>query len=198
MQTSINDENAPPGDLVQTHKDRKSSISSTQSHHNSRRMSKLVSKVFGDLVVDDEIEGNNSLCYSPSPLANRQNRLNRTVESNTKNGLNKLTPKSFNFDGADVPPATITTIKKATSGARRSPLRPNLLRKTQTAIDSATKSVNETINNARRAKKHSLRDKTFMTARIRDEWRANKEEASAYQAEAERVKREVIELISKS
>ncbi len=77
---------------------------------------------------------------------------------------------------------------------KTSPIKRTLAEKTQIAIDVATKSVNQSLSAARLAKKDHLKIVQEKTSEIREEWKSKKEEAAAFHAEAEKIKRENIDL----
>mmetsp|Transcript_40112 Transcript_40112/g.46934 ORF Transcript_40112/g.46934 Transcript_40112/m.46934 type:complete len:268 (+) Transcript_40112:423-1226(+) len=64
----------------------------------------------------------------------------------------------------------------------------------QKAIDEATFSVNKSLNAVRKAKDEQVREKIAETSRIREERRAEKEEAKAFHAEAHKTKKEFLDL----
>jgi hypothetical protein len=58
----------------------------------------------------------------------------------------------------------------------------------------STRSVNETMNAARKARERALRDKTRQAAMIRDQWREETEEAMSFREESEKIRRQQLNL----
>lgn len=86
--------------------------------------------------------------------------------------------------------AAVTTTVMPT----RSPLRRDLVKKTQDAINVASASVNHSLNAARQAKQESYRKKTQETAKIRKEWQQDTAEAKSFYQQAEKTRREMLSL----
>lgn len=76
----------------------------------------------------------------------------------------------------------------------RSPLRRDIVKNTQDAINMATDSVNQSLNAARKAKAESYRQKTKETAKIRREWHQDTLEAKSFYRQAEQSRRQMLSL----
>jgi hypothetical protein len=76
----------------------------------------------------------------------------------------------------------------------RSPLRRDVVKKTQDAINMATDSVNQSLNNARKAKAESYRQKNKETAKVRREWHQDTLEAKSFYRQAEQSRRQMLSL----
>lgn len=76
----------------------------------------------------------------------------------------------------------------------RSPLRRDLVKATQAAINNASISVNESLRAAQRAKASSHRHKSKQTARFRKEWKEEAADAKSFYQQAEETRREVLGL----
>jgi hypothetical protein len=100
--------------------------------------------------------------------------------------------------------STDPTVKKCESAVKaeerlrrlrmqtRSPLRRDLVKATQDAINGASISVNQSLVAAHAAKKASLQNKTRATARIRAEWQEEIAEAKIFHSVAEQSRRHVL------
>ena len=80
------------------------------------------------------------------------------------------------------------------SPVRRSPLRRDLVQKTQCAINRASRSVNQSLLAARQAKQANHAQKTRTTAHVRRHWKQDAAEAKALQQQAEKNRREILAL----
>jgi hypothetical protein len=69
-----------------------------------------------------------------------------------------------------------------------------LLRRMQQAVFSASKSVNDTLNAVRKAKQAAEQEKILQNQKFREAHRTETEEVAAFQAEAERQRRELLAL----
>lgn len=76
----------------------------------------------------------------------------------------------------------------------RSPLRRDLVRKTQDAINKAAVSVNQSINAARLAKQENLRQKFQQTTQVRQEWEQDRAEAASFYQQSEHQRRQILSL----
>jgi hypothetical protein len=75
-------------------------------------------------------------------------------------------------------------------------IRQTMAAKAQSAIEQATKSVNDGINASRAAKRAHIKQVAAEVARIREDWRFEKETASDFFAEADKTRREMLDLRS--
>lgn len=100
-------------------------------------------------------------------------------------------------------PSSITTVVAATSMKdrvrnmrlqSRSPLRRDLVKKTQDAINKASASVNQSLHAAREAKKASHLQKKQQASKIRRNWKENTNEAKVFTKQAEQNRREILSL----
>ena len=80
------------------------------------------------------------------------------------------------------------------SPARRSPLRRDLVKKTQDAINKASISVNQSLSAARMAKDILHQQKYKKTAKVRRDWKENTAEAKYFNEMAEANRRELLNL----
>jgi hypothetical protein len=76
----------------------------------------------------------------------------------------------------------------------RSPLRHDLVRKTQQAIQNASVSVNQSLGAARKAKMADLRQKGKLTASFRSEWKQDGHDARAFHKAMEQSRQQVLSL----
>jgi hypothetical protein len=79
---------------------------------------------------------------------------------------------------------------------QKSPLRRDLVNKTQQAINDATSSVNQSLNAVRRAKSETYQERAQVTAKLRRQWRDEKEDAQQFYAQAEKSRHELLSLQS--
>jgi hypothetical protein len=77
---------------------------------------------------------------------------------------------------------------------QKSPLRRDLVKKTQQAINDATSSVNQSLNAVRRAKSETYQERSQVTAKLRTQWRDEKEDAQQFYAQAEKSRHELLSL----
>ncbi|KAL7483368.1 hypothetical protein ACHAW6_009016 [Cyclotella cf. meneghiniana] len=177
--------------------------------------------VFGSLVFGTEYP-EHSLCYSPSPVANRRNQQNKKFDQLTEStkilDFEATSVTSFEVKKEKTPDQAaervanevdIATIKRG--GSRRNelqrnrsvPKKPAGLKPSTIANISDDRSadltakggsINPIINEVRRAKEESIKEKILTAAEIREQRRIEREEAVALNAEAEKTRREVLEL----
>ena len=76
----------------------------------------------------------------------------------------------------------------------KSPLRRDLVEKTQQAINDATSSVNQSLNAVRRAKAEKYQERAMETAKLRNQWRDEKKDAQQFYAQAEKSRQELLSL----
>jgi hypothetical protein len=194
---------------------------------------KKARRVFGDAVADDVV--NCSLTYSPSPLRletieESSNSLT-TISDNEKStscieervsidsidtSYNSVSAKENSFD-------TINNHRKANQvhqkpsdncirsiaqRNRRSPMRPDLVKKTQDAINKATESIrcmqqqkigvgnsiNENIAAARQAKLTLIRQRAKQTTKEKNEWKENVKTVRFLLDETDKSKAEMLDL----
>ena len=77
---------------------------------------------------------------------------------------------------------------------QKSPLRRDLVKRTQQAINDATSSVNQSLNAVRRAKSEKYQERAQETAKLRNQWRDEKEDAQQFYAQAEKSRHELLSL----
>jgi len=174
-------------------------------------------RVFGDSIVDDVL-AESSLSYSPSPskasTATSSSQLSEPTvaelfqQENTKGG-NRSTIGPFDKVLVSEKENVEDNAKEASKnneksgsfrqGVRRmrmqqarSPLRRDLVKKTQDAINKASISVNHSLNAARKAKDESFRHKSKQTAKIRQEWQQETDEAKSFYSNMEKSRREIL------
>ena len=75
-------------------------------------------------------------------------------------------------------------------------VRRTMVANAQSAIDQATKSVNDGINASRAAKRAHIKQVAAEVARIREDWRFEKETANEFLAEADKTRRVMLDLRS--
>jgi hypothetical protein len=170
--------------------------------------------VFGNLVFGTEYP-EHSLCYSPSPIPNRRRQQNdvdleQRVEMEGKALDYDRTPVMGSKENVPVENQmdVATTIQRGNSTTNnnepnkivvdkqprpvsRKGLKPSSLANTSHPVDKTT-SINPVINNVRRSKEESIKEKIHTAAEIREQRRLEKEEAIALNAEAERTRREIL------
>ena len=221
----MNDENCPPNEEV--------NLSMTSV--------KAGAAVFGNLIFGSETP-DHSLCYSPSPMVNRHNRLNSdgddssngnesvdgkvlSFDNNNNNSTNNESPKKpkqkavmlhrkkgeeasivrlpglrqQNNDNNKVIPHRKNPLSgeggggvptKKVGGYRQ--LRQNII-----GGSASKSSVNPTINGVRRSKEENLKEKMLSVAELREQRRQEREEVAAFNVQAEKTRREVIDLRKK-
>jgi len=203
----ISDENATPSE---TDLKRKCPSSNGKDMLNTSR----AAKVFGNLIEEDTNISGHSLCYSPSPL-----KENKTLGNLQK----KAAPRTFTFDEDDVvKPVNVDkqseskkmhlakhgkkaikarkgghTQSKFNGATPGSPRRRDMVKKTRIAITKASESVNESLNAVRNAKIDHESERKLETVRLKEERLEEKLEAATFHAEAEKTKRELLQLRSK-
>ena len=85
-------------------------------------------------------------------------------------------------------------LQRLRSARARSPLRHDLVKRTQAAINKASGSVNNSINAARKAKEASLRQRSHQTAKSKQEWLEEKQAVEAFNRDAESNRLEMLAL----
>ena len=182
--------------------------------------------VFGDIAFASEHNNiDNSLCYSPSPLVDRSNNRNNAVRQpvgdgkvlNYKSATSTSKPTAIatvrctNVTAAPAPTRPTTghvRAKPTIKGLLRSNSRPSsALLPTKTSgtnrqqnvarNDVAGGSVNPIINNVRRSKEESMKERILSVAELREQRRQEREDVAAFNVKAEQTRREVIELRKK-
>jgi len=165
--------------------------------------------VFGNLLFGSECP-DHSLCYSPSPFANRRNEENVAREPPVEG-------KALTFDNPTASAKTTMISSNASSNrpatAKYRPVtaaggfknhrvdsrpvsaagHPSNLPRPATAAGSDI-SVNPIINGVRRSKEENLKQTMKSVADLRQQRRREKEEVAAFNVKAEQTRREVIEL----
>mmetsp|Transcript_25103 Transcript_25103/g.50236 ORF Transcript_25103/g.50236 Transcript_25103/m.50236 type:complete len:757 (+) Transcript_25103:241-2511(+) len=167
--------------------------------------------VFGSLVFGTEFP-EHSLTYSPSPC--RYNKEN-TGASNLNPSFDSSyleSKEAIDFDKHAVPPKKrkekvphkkeliskndknkVNFIKSKDINKKRIALKERSGNILAERSDS-NESVNPVINGVRRSKEECIMEKQLTAAEIRDQRRLEKQEAEAFNAEAEKTRREVLEL----
>ena len=114
---------------------------------------------------------------------NDDHQINATIEKrDKKNGQEKNYPKKR---------------KAMETKHRYSSTHQNQASRVEKAIRKATESVNETLNTSRAAKIDHSRHVAAEVARLKEEWRMEKEEASKFYAEMQKTKRERLDIANK-
>ncbi|KAL3790287.1 hypothetical protein HJC23_002913 [Cyclotella cryptica] len=172
--------------------------------------------VFGSLVFGTDYP-EHSLCYSPSPVVNRRNQQNNNIDQFTEatrsldfhstSAISCKVKKEKTPDQVSERVANevnIATIKRA--GSSRDELlrnnKPRTVPKKSAGLKPSAiantsdqrSSVNPIINEVRRSKEESIKEKILTAAEIREQRRIEREEAVTLNAEAEKTRREVLEL----
>lgn len=179
-----------------------SSTSSTR--HSSTR----ARHVFGDLILDVAESPVGSLSYSPSPSLARVSPVNTASKDSADVSENH--PKVIDFNNKENVPTKRRINEKKVSFAEQSDntfdskdelyrfrtqsQRWDLVKKTQDAINTASISVNQTLNAARHAKINLNQKRATATAKLRDQWKEEKEEAHLFHAETAKQRQELLAL----
>ena len=204
----INDENNPhwsaDGGSTAPHDSRDLSMSSV----------KAGASVFGSTLFNGETSLDHSLCYSPSPLVERRRDLDniqpppgkvlnfekKYVLANRDSGVANECDDSTGRAAEPNDDASCTSVPsvgaKPTGNLARPPKKKTGSRDTAATIGSFSSgvSVNPVINNVRRSKVESIKEKQMSVAQLREQRRIEKEQALAFSEQAEQTRREVIEL----
>ena len=149
----------------------------------------------------------NSISFENEKVVKSKQKKNVSMTSPKKTIVSESATKKMVKSKNDTKPELSPKIKRKTSYVRpakrnnsnkykmkSSPAKKSLAEKTKIAIDVATKSVNQSLSAARLAKKDHFKIVQKKTSEIREEWKSRKEEAAAFHAEAEKIKRENIDL----
>jgi hypothetical protein len=187
---------------------------------------KKARKVFGDSVAD---EVNSSLSYSPSPVKPEviEETTNALATLFEEDGRNASKSSSGSIEKISAEPDKENDIsiisyqkdsEKQESSMReqmrkgqRSPIRRDVIKKTQDAINKASESfykssiqpsfadkkqsegtVNQSLIAARNAREALHRQKAKDTAKVRREWQEDAEDAKSFHEEAEKQRREML------
>lgn len=97
-----------------------------------------------------------------------------------------------NESSAETPHSSAPKPKTRPARQVRSPLRRDLVKKTQDAINKASISVNQSLNAVRVAKQDSVRYRSQQTAKVREEWQEERAMAESFHEEAEKSRRHVL------
>jgi hypothetical protein len=116
-----------------------------------------------------------------------------TYEDSTEKENTDTTSTSATATGTGTPPK-LQSRANANLRPTRSPLRRDIVKKTQDAINMATDSVNQSLNAARKAKAESYRQITKETAKVRREWHQDTLEAKSFYQQAEQSRRQMLSL----
>lgn len=124
-----------------------------------------------------------------------------------KENVQNQDESDLSLQSSDVFPKVSTTTSSSTAIPTRnrvelqrlrkqnkSPLRRDLVQKTQQAINDATSSVNQSLNAVRRAKAEKYQERAMETAKLRNQWRDEKEDAQQFYAKAEKSRHELLSL----
>jgi hypothetical protein len=176
--------------------------------------------VFGDIVTEDveshSVNGN-SLSYSPSPVTDRKSPKGNpklaqpapkaiTFQAGTKAGSDGLISEKENVQNHLEPDQSVeeADVNGLPSRQReelqylrnqtKSPLRRDLIKRTQQAINNATSSVNQSLNAVRQARAEKFQERAMETKKLRNQWRDEKEDAQQYHALAVRSRHELLTL----
>ena len=164
---------------------------------------KKARRVFGDVAADDY---DHSLSYTPSPLAFESNQglmdgaFNSLDKLDAPNPVDKENAKNVRFSSVTDQPATTDTTKERVRNLRtfsRSPVRPDLVKKTQDAINKANlsmKNFSESILAARQAKADFHSTKRREASKIRQNWKAATTEAKTLSELTEQNRRKFLSL----
>ena len=175
------------------------------------RTTRAGATVFGNLLFGSECP-DHSLCYSPSPFANRRNEENvlaqeppvvdgKVLTFDNPTASTKTTMISNNA-GSNRPATAKYRPVKAAGGAKNARVdshpvsaadHPSNLPRPATAA-GGDKSVNPVINGVRKSKAENLKQTMKSVAELRQQRRREKEEVAAFNVKAEQTRREVIEL----
>ena len=168
--------------------------------------------VFGDRVLDLAESPIGSLTYSPSPASGRLK--SPDIISHSDRNDSETHPKMIDFarnkenhpDNQHQNNKTVSYTEEANNKfhpknernrpqpTSQSPKKRDLVKKTQDAINSATISVNQTLIAARLSKTNFFLERSTETAKLRDQWRDEKEEAKEFHADAEKNRQEFLKL----
>ena len=165
--------------------------------------------VFGNLLFGSECP-DHSLCYSPSPFANRRNEENVAREPPVDgkvltfdNPAASAKSTMISSNAGSNRPATAKYRPMTAAGCSKNsrvdsrPVsaagHPSNLPRPATAAGSEI-SVNPVINGVRRSKEENLKQTMKSVADLRQQRRREKEEVAAFNVKAEQTRREVIEL----
>ena len=174
--------------------------------------------------VDSSTAGTSSLTYSPSPVCNRKSpqgdsQLGNpapkiiTFQDGTKPATHtQFFPDKENLENEGKSHQSAEDTKRGESSSvsdlskrkqvelqrlrnqSKSPLRRDLVKRTQEAINNATSSVNQSLNAVRRAKAEKYQERATETAKLRDQWRDEKLDAQHFYAQAEKSRQELLAL----
>ena len=154
------------------------------------------------LILSPLMESRNSSDASVM-LSNRSlNSSNRSSTSSTglsekENTSNRISSTSKQSEAVEAAPAANNNLKQERATVfrnKRSPLRRDLVQKTQAAINKASISVNQSLAAARQAKQADYQHKNQSTQQIRRVWQRDTAEALSFQQQAERNRRELLQL----
>lgn len=181
-------------------------------------------RVFGDIVTEEEVESHsvagNSLSYSPSPISDRKSPQSEpkldppapkaiTFQAGTKAGSYGLISDKENIQNhVEADQSIAESESKGTSllpsrkrgelqrlrEHAKSPLRRDLVARTQLAINNATSSVNQSLNAVRQAKAERFQERAMETMNLRNQRMDEKEDARQFFAQAEKNRQELLSL----
>ena len=179
-------------------------------------------RVFGDIVTDEEAESHsvagNSLSYSPSPVSDRRSPQGNpeqvppapkaiTFQAGTKAGsYAHVSDKENVQNNVDANQSIGESESKGTSNLSsrkkeelqrlrehaKSPLRRDLVTRTQLAIKNATNSVNQSLNAVRQAKAERFQKLAMETLNLRNQRMDEKNEARQFHAQTEKNRQELL------
>jgi hypothetical protein len=181
-------------------------------------------RVFGDFVSDAEDDSSRestSLCYTETDVDTVYSSSVATEKrSSTATVVKRDPPKMIDISSRKSSESTVSSntvsSNKENSAENASTLsaapprkvapsraalprvapkkRRDLVKQTQTAINNATVSVNETLNAAREARKINFEQRSRETSQVRNQWKEEKEEANTYHEEAEKMRHGLLNL----
>lgn len=178
---------------------------------NSTSNTKKLSPLIEDCNSSRSSSSSSSSSTSNSSASNStKNSTDSQLKENNSNRTNSSDSSSINNNNSDITtiPAKKNTHKQQLSiqervrnmrqqqrsPFRRSPLRRDLVQKTQAAINKASRSINHSLTAALQAKQaHHVR-KSRTTANVRRNWQRDTTEAKAFQQQAEKNRREILSL----
>ena len=169
-----------------------------------------IRRVFGQVVVEDvltDVSGS-SLCYSPSPTVERTDDRNadavdpKTITFGDKENTHPIAQTNTIERQAKVRTPVVSkpskpvreTKQQMKERLRSKSKRRDLVKKTQEAVTTASISVNQSLNAVRKAREMDFHERSNQTAKVRNQWKEEKEEAMQFYAAAEKNRQELLAL----
>lgn len=179
--------------------------------------------VVEDAIQENSSLASTSLCYSPSPDISLQSELQeplkdvpldddppKTIGISARSSSASASTISSHKENSSLSsrnrrvvtsiPKKVPVIRPVASRPvviiqnKRSAKRRDLVKQTQKNITNATISVNQSLNAARVARKINFEQKSKDSAKVRDHWKEEKEEATQHNAEAEKIRHGLLNL----